>query len=423
VNGVDDIGPAARIWNTSDVIVDAILGTGLRSEVRSPYKEAVEAMNDAPALKVAVDIPSGLDADTGRILGVAVEADLTATYGFMKLGMAVHPGVDICGHVVTVDISIPGRVILEKPPRARLYRESHAREDLPGRGDPTAHKGTFGHLLVVGGSPGKTGAIAMTARAAGKIGAGLVTAAVPASLNPIFEMKLTEEMTEPLPEAVPGILGPESADRVLSLAKGKRCMVLGPGLSTGDGISRFLARILEEYEGWVVLDADALNALAENVEVLKRDRGNVVLTPHPGEMARLAGCSTRDVQDDRVGMAGRMAEAYGAAVILKGARTVIAFPDGSSVINTSGNPWMASGGQGDVLSGILGGFLVQGVPAERALPLGVFLHGFAADRIVEAIGPAPVQATAVIEALPALLGRLAQDEEPEEDECCDSHHD
>lgn len=395
---------AADIWQQADVIVDAILGTGLSSEVRSPYREAVELINTAPGLRLAVDIPSGIDSNTGRILGVAVQADLTATYGFRKLGTAIYPGKDYCGHMAVVDISIPLPAVEDSPPAARLYEEADSEEYSELRTDPQAHKGTFGHLLIVGGSPGKTGAPAMAAAAASRMGAGLVTACVPASLNPILEAKLTEEMTEPLPEGLPGYLSKESAERVLALAEGKQCIVLGPGLSTAEGISDLICTILNGYDGWILIDADGLNALADNMDALKESKASIVVTPHPGEMGRLTGLSSKEVQQDRVGLAKKMAAEYGIYVILKGAATVTAFPDGEAVINTTGNPWMASGGQGDVLSGILGGLLVQGISPHEALPLGVYLHGLAADTIVEQNGPAPVLATDIIDMLPVLLG-------------------
>jgi hydroxyethylthiazole kinase-like uncharacterized protein yjeF len=408
VKDEESLEEAAALWEESDIIVDAILGTGLKSDVRSPYKEAIDRINQTDSLVLAVDLPSGLEADTGRILGVAVEADLTATYGFGKLGMAIHPGVDYCGDVSVVDISIPISAIEENPPRAVLYQDPDVSDYFLLRSDLQAHKGTFGHLLVVGGSPGKTGAPAMAGRAAGRVGAGLVTVGVPASLNPILEAKLTEEMTEPLPESIPGYLGEISANRILSLAEGKQCLALGPGLSNREGVTQLIKQIITEYEGWVVIDADGLNALAGDMEILKNARSRLVLTPHPGEMARLTGKSTREVQENRVDLARATATEYGLWLILKGARTITAAPDDIITVNTTGNPWMASGGQGDVLSGILGGLLVQGIPPEQALPFGVYLHGLAADKVLERIGPVPVTATDVIDEMPATVASLVE---------------
>lgn len=425
ITEADTLKEAARAWAHSDVIVDAMLGTGLESDLRSPYLEAVEEINQSDGLKISVDIPSGLDSNTGRVLGAAVMADLTATYGFMKLGMALYPGVDYCGHVEVVDIGIPIKAVEKDPPRAFLCAKADLDSYVAPRLDPQAHKGIFGHLLVVGGSPGKTGAPAMAARAASRIGAGLVTVGVPASLNAILEAKLTEEMTEPLPETLTsGYLDESAAERIIALAQDKRCVVLGPGLSAREGIPEMLERVLAACTGCVVIDADGLNALAQRLEIIKRSRATVVLTPHPGEMARLTGLSSREVQQDRIAVVRRLASECGAWVVLKGARTVTAAADGRVFVNESGNPWMASGGQGDVLSGILGGLVAQGIPVEEAVPLGVYLHGLAADKLVERNGPSPVLACDVIEEIPRLLGDLLGEEarhESGQDHQCNCH--
>jgi ADP-dependent NAD(P)H-hydrate dehydratase / NAD(P)H-hydrate epimerase len=400
---------AAQMWQESEVIIDAILGTGLASDVRSPYREAILEVNNTSAIILSVDLPSGLDADTGRILGCAVRADITATYGFRKLGMALHPGREHCGSIEVVDISIPLPAVEKKPPKAILYAHPQAELYRRLRMDSEAHKGRFGHLVIIGGSPGKTGAPSMAAWAASRVGAGLVTVGVPASLNPILETKLTEEMTEPLPESIPGYLGVSAVDRILSLAEGKRCVAIGPGLSTEHDIPEMIERILSAHSGWVVIDADGLNALSGRMEILKTTNAQVVLTPHPGEMGRLVGKSAAEIQDDRVGITKKLAADYGVWVILKGARTITASPNGIIFINTTGNPWMASGGQGDVLTGILAGLLVQGIPPEEALPFGVYIHGLAADKLVDRIGPAPVTATDVLEEIRVLIG--GKDEE------------
>jgi ADP-dependent NAD(P)H-hydrate dehydratase / NAD(P)H-hydrate epimerase len=395
-------------WQECDVIVDAILGTGLSSEVRSPYKEAIEGINTASAVILSVDLPSGLDADTGEVRGCAVKADLTATYGFRKLGTALYPGIIYCGAIELVDISIPLPAVEKNPPKTMLYTVPDAEQYRLLRLNAEAHKGNFGHLLVIGGAPGKTGAPEMAGRAAARVGAGLVTVGVPASLNPILEAKLTEEMTAPLPETVTGFLGEASVERILSLAQGKLCVVLGPGMSIEGGIPQLVRMILESYEGWLLIDADGLNALADDPEVLKTTAARVVVTPHPGEMGRLIGKSSFDVQADRVGVARRFATEYGVWVVLKGAGTITASPDGAVTINSTGNPWMASGGQGDALSGILGGLLVQDILPEEALPFGVYLHGLAADNLLEKYGPAPILATDVIEELRRTLGSLGR---------------
>jgi NAD(P)H-hydrate epimerase len=331
--------------------------------------------------------------------------------------MALYPGLDYCGQVEVVDISIPRPAVEKNPPKAILCTDPQPCEYLQLRKNPQAHKGTFGHLLIVGGSPGKTGAPAMAAVAASRIGAGLVTVGVPASLNHILEVKLTEEMTEPLPETIPGYLGEPSVERVLALAAGKQCLVLGPGMSTNDGASELVKKVLEDYTGWVLIDADGLNALAPNMSALNSSEARIVLTPHPGEMARLTGTTAKHVQQDRVELTRKTAVEYGVWIVLKGARTLTADPHGSIYVNTTGNPWMASGGQGDALSGILGGLLVQGIPPEEALPFGVYLHGLAADRIVERSGPRPVVATDVIAEIPSVLTKYNYDGDREGTSC------
>lgn len=416
VTDEESLQEAVSVWQECSVIVDAMLGTGLSAEVRSPYREAIVAVNGCAGLRVAVDLPSGLDADTGSVLGVAVQADLTVTYGFKKLGMVLFPGAELCGTIEVVDISLPRPAIEAKLPRAVFYGQASAPEFQWLREDPQGHKGIFGHLLIVGGSPGKTGAPAMTAMAASRIGAGLVTVAAPASLNTILETKLTEEMTQPLPETLPGFLGPASLERILDLAQGKRCMALGPGMSASPELVELLQGVLSAYEGWMVIDADGLNCLAQTMDSLNRTRASVVLTPHPGEMARLTGKTTKEVQENRVDMARSLAAEYGIWVILKGAGTITAAPDGRIWVNSTGTPWMASGGQGDALTGILSGLLVQGIPPEEALPFGVYLHGLAADHIIEHNGPAPVIATDVIHQIPHLLGTLFGHEHEEHEE-------
>ncbi len=394
----------------SHVIIDAILGTGLNSDVRSPYADVIRDINVLPALRIAVDIPSGLHADTGKVLGEAVRANVTATYGFCKLGMALHPGTDYCGKIHVVDISIPLPALESTPPRSVLYQRPDAWQYVRVRKDPLAHKGTFGHVLVVGGSPGKTGAVAMAARAAARIGAGLVTAAVPESLNQVLETKCTEEMTEPLPEGIPGHLGEASIPRLLELTEDKQCVVIGPGLSTTDGVQALVTRLISEYPGWVLLDADGLNVLAGKLSAFKHAKSKIVVTPHPGEMGRLAGISAKTVQENRLDVSRSMAEDYGVWVVLKGSRTLTVSHQGRLYINTSGSAWMASGGQGDVLSGILGGLLAQNLTGEEALPFGVYVHGLAADNLLAKTGGAPVLATDVLDELPRTIGGLLEPE-------------
>ena len=402
INSIEAIESVQEMWAESSLIVDAILGTGLRSEVRSPYKEAIDRINTLDAIKLAVDIPSGLDSDTGKILGGAVKADITVTYGFQKLGMAMYPGRVLCGETKIVDISIPQSAIELNPPKVSLYKNPDLINYLELRCDPTAYKGTFGKVLIVGGSTGKTGAPAMAAIAASRMGAGLVTVAVPASLNPILENKLVEEMTEPVADES-GYFLPSAAERILELSRDKSVVAVGPGLSTQPGAHKIVQSLLNHYEGQLIIYADALSCLASDLSLLSQTKARVVLTPHPGEMARLMGISSSQVQEKRFDLGREFVGKHKCWLVLKGAGTITFSSDGQSFINSTGNPWMASGGQGDVLTGIIAGLVGQKLLYDEAVPFGVWFHGFVADSIIERDGPRPVLATDIVREIPNFL--------------------
>ena len=387
------------VFSGADLIVDALLGTGLKCEVRGSYAEAVELVNGLCVPVVSVDIPSGIDAGTGRVLGCAVRADLTVTFALAKLGQVLYPGAAYCGDLQIVDIGIPPEVSAAVD--GFEYLDSSAIKPLLRKRERFAHKGSFGHCLVVAGSTGKTGAAAMAANSAVRSGAGLVTLAVPASLNAILEVKTTEPMTLPVPDGDAGYFADLSFDTLIGALAGKSAIALGPGLSLHDGTVRVVRRLISAVEVPLVIDADGLNSLAQDPSLLRGKRpSTVVLTPHPGEMARLAGITVADVEADRVATARSFAARYGVYLVLKGARTVIAAPDGRIAINGSGNPGMASGGMGDVLTGILVALLGQAYDPFTACRLGVYLHGAAADLVAARKGETGITAVDVQESLP-----------------------
>ncbi|MEW6267634.1 MAG: NAD(P)H-hydrate dehydratase [Thermodesulfobacteriota bacterium] len=394
-----------------DLIVDAVFGIGLSSEPKGIHRGAIEAMNRSGTPVVAVDVPSGLDADTGRSLGLCVRADMTVTFGLPKAGLLLPPGEELAGRLEIVDIGIPPHVLAEADPGKELILEDNLRGLLRPRARDS-HKGTYGHALIVAGSTGKTGAAAMAALTAARTGAGLVTLAVPAGLNPILEVKITEAMTEPLPEDEPGFLAAAAADRVLELAQDKSVLALGPGLGTKPGAVALVRRLVTEAGPPLVIDADGLNALAGAADLLRQARRETVLTPHPGEMARLAGCSTTDIQNDRLGRASKFAQAYGVILVLKGYRTVVAGPDGRIFLNATGGPHLASGGMGDVLTGLIAGLVSQGLSPLEAARLGVFVHGLAGDRAAAERGPIGLLASDLIDYLPGLWAGLIKPETP-----------
>ncbi len=341
------------------MIVDALLGTGLSSKVKGIYAEAIALINNSGKPVIAVDIPSGIDAATGRVLGCAVKADFTVTFALAKCGHLLYPGAEYTGRLRIVDIGIPAEITAAA--EGYEFLDAEAVRPLLKRRSPGAHKGDSGHCLIVAGSTGKTGAAAMAANSAVRAGAGLVTLAVPASLNAILEMKTTEAMTIPIPDNDSGLFGDEAFIAILSAIMGKDAVALGPGISLNPGIAMLVRDLVANVSQPLVIDADGLNALSEDPDILLRKKSaTVILTPHPGEMGRLAALSTAEVESDRIGVARAFAVKYRIYLILKGARTIIAAPDGAVAINGSGNPGMASGGMGDVLTGVLAALLAQG---------------------------------------------------------------
>ncbi len=385
--------------------IDAILGTGLKSDVKGYYRTVIEAVNHFNRPVLAVDIPSGLNADTGQPCGVCIRARVTVTFGLAKLGHLLYPGADYTGDLQIVDIGIPNFIADKVGPRQFLMNSEEVSACLPARPADT-HKGQTGHLLVVAGATGKSGAAAMTAMTAMRAGAGLVTLGVPASLNPVMETVVLEAMTAPLPEESGGCLGTSAFDRIMVLLENKKALALGPGIGTADQTCQLVHRLLAECPLPMVLDADGLNCLARDLTVLNRLKAPLVLTPHPGEMARLLASSPQAVQQDRVQAARDLATSHGVHVVLKGARTIIAHPDNSIFINPTGNAGMASGGMGDVLTGLIAGLIVQGLPPEKATHAGVYLHGAAADALALQAGSIGYVASEVMDALPATMQHL-----------------
>jgi len=401
VDGPSSRLPRAGLW------VDALFGTGLARPLEGRIAALVRRARAARcrgAKVVAIDLPSGLDADTGQVLGEAVRADVTVTLGLPKLGLALEPGRSHAGRIVVARIGIADRVP-EAGRGAELWRPGRALRVLPARA-AGGHKGSFGHVLIVAGSPGKTGAAALAAAGAGRSGAGLVTVACPASLNAILEVKCTEAMTAPLCEAAGGILGPEAADAVLALAAERSVVAVGPGLGRQAATGAFLDRLAREIQGPLVLDADGLYPFADRLEALARRPGPTVITPHPGEAARLLGLSPAQVNADRIGAAHALAEQSHCTVVLKGAGTVVAAPGVTTVVNPTGGPELGTGGTGDVLTGVVVGLLAQGLAPGSAAALASWVHGAAGDALAAERGVSGVLAGDVADALPTVFEAL-----------------
>jgi NAD(P)H-hydrate epimerase len=360
----------------ADLGIDAVFGVGLTRPVEGDLAKAFVSVSERSIPIVALDVPSGISSDTGVAPGAEMRADLVVTLGLPKLGLAVRP---FEAEILVADIGLPAESIAAADIRQRVPTAGTVRSRLPSR-PLGAHKGTFGHVLVVAGSPGKTGAACLSAEGAVRGGAGLVTAVAPCALHSILEEKLTEAMTLPVGEGADDHFRDDHAPALEREAAARDALVVGPGLGTRPETVRMVERLLAAARVPAVVDADALNAFEGRPESL-RGPGPRVLTPHPGEMARLVGRSTGEVQGDRVGAARELAQRSRAVVVLKGARTVISTPEGDVWVNPTGGPGLASGGSGDVLSGLLGALLAQQrEPVDSALA-GTYLHGLAGERL------------------------------------------
>ncbi|MBW2589653.1 MAG: NAD(P)H-hydrate dehydratase [Deltaproteobacteria bacterium] len=385
-----------------EIWIDAILGTGLKADVKGYFKKIIEFINVLGKPVFSVDIPSGLNSDTGQVCGACIRAQATATFAFAKTGHILFPGAEYTGYLEIIDIGIPDYIAKSIGPKQHLLTQDRICSDFRPR-ILDAHKGTTGHVLVVSGSVGKTGAAAMTAMSAMRAGAGLVTLAIPESLNPVLETQVLEAMTYPLPETENGIIGESSFNKIMDLLSGKQCLAIGPGLGEAAETKKLIHRIIKESPVTIVIDADGLNNLAGSTEILKKAKSPLILTPHPGEMARLIDSTAGSVQKDRITCARKFSEKFNVHIILKGAKTIIAHPEGNIFINPTGNPGMASGGMGDVLTGIIAGLVAQGFSPESATHTGVYLHGAAADMLAENIGPFGYLATEVMNAIPGQI--------------------
>jgi len=385
-----------------DLIIDALLGTGIKGKVAPSLTGAINAINESECPVLAVDVPSGIDADTGAIHGVCVKANATVTFALPKLGLFLLPGAEYVGELTVADIGIPKRILKDSGSKVSAITSEFAARSLLAR-PCDAHKGDFGHLAVLAGSVGMTGAAALTAEGGLRIGAGLVTLGAPQSLNDILEVKLTEVMTLPIPESGNRCFGLESVEAALELIDRCDAVAIGPGLGRREETVVFIREILPKIQKPMVIDADGLNAIAENVGAFDELQSPTIITPHPGELARLIGTEVGEIQSKRLEIAAETAELFGVVVVLKGAKTVIADPSGETFINPTGNPGMASGGVGDVLTGAIGGLLAQGVSPLNAAVCGVYLHGLAGDLAMSEIGKVGLIAGDVLRALPKAI--------------------
>ncbi|HEY9755641.1 MAG TPA: NAD(P)H-hydrate dehydratase [Oculatellaceae cyanobacterium] len=394
------IGKELPASSAPSLIVDALLGTGITREVKGAHKTAIDSINLCPARVVSIDLPSGVHSDSGQSMGASVRADRTVTFGYLKAGLLHEPGGGLAGDITVVDIGLPN-LQEDQRPFVQLSFSEWIRDTLPFR--PTdSHKGTYGTVLTIAGSLGMTGATMLASESALRVGGGLVLLAVPRSL--IGQLPSKEVIYRALPETEAQSIALKALDALDEDLEKASAIILGPGISTVPEtvqfVQKFVSEVLAKIKKPCLIDADALNALSQSDKVLIPEDNQIVLTPHPKELSRLMGVSTKDIQADRVMWALKAAGKFNCVVVLKGARTVIADPDQNVFINPTGNPGMATAGSGDVLSGTIGGLLAQGLDPMEAAVCGVYLHGFAGDIAGHDIGEAGIVAGDISLALP-----------------------
>jgi len=400
-----------ELLSSAGCVIDALFGTGKIRPLHGTFQQVLDrvgkARRKAASLRIiAIDLPSGLNADSGDVDPVCLYADNTITLGFPKHGLFSFPGAERVGKVTIADIGIPGH--LADSIATELITDEWARTILPER-PLSANKGSFGRVLVVAGSINYIGAAYLACSGAIRVGAGLVTLATATSLQPILASKLTEVTYLPLPESPPGIISPQAAELIGQELGDCNVLLLGCGLGQSQSATQFISSILFKPElPPLVLDADALNTLAKIPNWWKQLPNDAILTPHPGEMARLTGLSVEEIQSDRVGIARKSAQEWHKTIVLKGAYTVIAMPEGRSRISPIANPGLASAGTGDVLTGAIAGLVAQGLSLFDAAALGVYLHGEAGEMVKTRLGDTGMTATDLLPALPLVIKQLKE---------------
>jgi hydroxyethylthiazole kinase-like uncharacterized protein yjeF len=402
-----DLETLTADMSRSELVLDGIFGTGLGREVGGLAASAISRMNESGKAILAIDIPSGIDGADGSIKGICVRADATVTFCMLKIGLVLNPGCEYAGKLITAEIGTPKGAVDKQNIRTELTDRELVSRLIPVRRSDS-HKGDYGKVMILTGSNGMTGCGCLSSMAALRCGAGLVYTAVPGSLAPIYGAAAVEPVVLPLEDGGRGCLCAHSAGQILEYMERMDAAAIGPGLTASEDIRLIVEQIIENSRIPLVLDADVLNSISGNPAVLKKLKAAAVITPHPGEMARLTGLGIADIQRDRVGTASRFAAEYGVTVVLKGSRTVTAIPDGRIFINPTGNAGMATAGSGDVLAGVIAGLAAQGLSICDAAVAGVYLHGLAGDNAAESIGMHGIVAGDILVRIPRIIKELTE---------------
>lgn len=394
------------------IMVDALFGTGLNKEIEGPIAKVIDFINSCKSPVISIDIPSGISSDTGQVMGIAIRADTTITFGLPKRGHLLYPGAEYTGRLIIENIGFPEELLNSDDLMVEISDKDRVSSLIPER-PRYSHKGDYGHVLIVGGSKGKIGAVIMAARACMRTGAGVVTIGVPESLMDVFQMRVTEEMTLALPDMGDGMLSFRAHKKILDFLSEKAdVLCIGPGMGVSDDLEGLITELLKSLSKPAVIDADGINSIID-YRRLKDCNAPIILTPHPGEMARLIKRSgikmdVSDIERDRIEKARSFAKDTGVILVLKGVPTVTASPDGMALINPTGNPGMSSAGSGDVLTGMIGALIGQGLKPVEAAAVGVFLHGLSADIAASVKGQYSLIATDIIESIPEAFKGLRQ---------------
>jgi NAD(P)H-hydrate epimerase len=409
----DSLDSVQAACDTAALIVDALLGTGLDRQLSGAYAEAVGIINDSEAPVLAVDVPSGINSDTGQVMGVAIEADVTVTFGYLKPGLLHYPGAQHAAAINLIDIGLPSLQSLPSPlapiadrlavPSVWLATRSQVLEWLPAR-PADGHKGTFGRVLAIAGSATMTGSCMLACRSVLRSGAGY---AVLATARSVVEHLPPEEIVyHPLNDTAAGAIAETAVDQLTDQLKQADAVLIGPGLGGSDGTVKLVEKLLGLIDKPCLIDADGLNAIARSKTFKTQRPDQVILTPHPKELERLTGESVATIQSDRVGAAERARQKFGCTIVLKGARTVVAAANGTVHLIPTGNSGMATPGAGDVLSGVIAAFLAEGMPPSEAAIAGAYVHGAAGDEAADRLGQDGMVAHDIMESVPTILSRL-----------------
>ena len=389
----------------ADCIVDGLFGSGLSRPLTGEDKDLIEFLNDKTVPIISLDLPSGLPSDSGKMLGPAIRADVTLAMGFYKPSHWFHPAAEQCGDVYIVSVDYPQETVSRVSPTARVHDSDAISRMLPLRG-PAGHKGTFGHVLAVVGSQGMTGAAILCARGALRAGAGLVTLALPETIAPVVQTAVPEAITVPLPDDDGRLVDLAVLERLGPAMERADVLAIGPGLSRGPGTMELVRHIVEAFSGKLVIDADAIHAFIGHTDLLAQLAGRAVLTPHPGEFGALVESSARDVDENRLAHVGHFVSQHALTLVLKGRPTVIGLPNQQIVVNPTGSTGLATGGSGDVLTGLMAGLIGGGSSLPDAAITAPFIHGLAADRWTATFSERSLTPSDVLDELPSILKEL-----------------